>query len=327
VELVTNIVKGANARRLLLLVHGMGANEHDLEGLLPHLDPDGQFLTVMPRAPLEMPPGYAWWEPGNDAQFVPALDALDDLFEAVSDEYKMERFESIVAGFSQGASLVLSLAFRRSPRPRPLGVLSMSGWLHQHADIDYDWDAAGQTPVLMQHGTMDPLVPVERARESARILAEHAIPTVYLEYPMEHQVAIESMQDAQRWLTAVLAGERPSSPPPLPSDGGPIPAVTTATFDDEVLKSELPVIVDFWAPWCGPCRMVAPIVEQIATMRKDSYKVVKVNIDEERELAQTYGVQSIPLIALFRDGRMERASLGAKPRPQLEAELGMLVIP
>jgi len=62
-------------------------------------------------------------------------------------------------------------------------------------------------------------------------------------------------------------------------------------------------------------------------MRKDSYKVVKVNIDEEPSLAQEYGVQSIPLIALFRDGRMERASLGAKPRPQLEAELGMLVIP
>ncbi|MEX2031766.1 MAG: thioredoxin, partial [Dehalococcoidia bacterium] len=94
-----------------------------------------------------------------------------------------------------------------------------------------------------------------------------------------------------------------------------------------VVRSELPVIVDFWSPWCQPCRQVSPIVEQIAAMREGAYKVVKVNIDEEPALAQQYEVQSIPMIALFRNGRLERAALGAKPRPQLEAELGMLVIP
>jgi len=73
--------------------------------------------------------------------------------------------------------------------------------------------------------------------------------------------------------------------------------------------------------------MVAPIVEQIAAMRAGSYRVVKVNIDEEPAIAQAYDVQSIPMIALFRGGRLERASLGAKPRPALEADLGMLVIP
>ena len=98
-----------------------------------------------------------------------------------------------------------------------------------------------------------------------------------------------------------------------------------ATFDEAIADG--PLLVDFWAPWCAPCRQVSPIVETIAAMRQGSYKVVKVNIDDEPQLAQEYGVQSIPMIGLFRNGRLERSALGAKARPQLEAELGMLVIP
>jgi thioredoxin 1 len=153
------------------------------------------------------------------------------------------------------------------------------------------------------------------------------VPVVYTEYPMAHQVAMESVQQARGWLDAVRAGEQPSEVVPDDPPEGPVKAVTTATFEAEVLASEKPVLVDFWAPWCGPCRQVSPIVEQIAAMREGAYKVVKVNIDEEPVLAQRYEVQSIPMIGLFRNGRLERSSLGAKPRPALEADLGMLVIP
>ncbi|MSX81507.1 MAG: thioredoxin [Actinobacteria bacterium] len=144
---------------------------------------------------------------------------------------------------------------------------------------------------------------------------------------MGHGVAIEGIEAARSWLGAVEAGELPSVAIPADPPEGPVRNVTTASFASEVMQSELPVIVDFWAPWCQPCRQVSPIVEQIAVMRAGAYKVVKINIDEEPSLAEQFGVQSIPMIALFRNGRLERVCQGAKPRPQIEADLGMLVIP
>jgi len=330
-ELVTHVERGATATRILLLVHGFGADERDLAGLLPYLDPDGHFITVLPRGPIVSPPGFAWYDVSAPAGvlppgFVDSVDALDDVLDAACAEHGFARGDALVGGFSQGAAVVLALALRRSDRVHPAAVLAMSPAGSYFDLLDTDWESAKEIPVLVQHGTHDPLVPVKRSQTLARELAQHDVPVVYGEYPMQHQVALESVQQGRDWIGRVLAGERPSEAPP---EDRPelVPAVTTAEFDEQVLRSELPVIVDFWAPWCGPCRQVSPIVEQIAAMRRGSYKVVKVNIDEEPKLAQEYNVQSIPLIGLFRDGRMERGALGAKPRQQLEAELGMLVIP
>lgn len=333
--LITNVVRPPGATRLLLLAHGYGADERDLGGLLPYLDPEGRFVTVMPRAPLAAPgtPGFSWFDLGPDGADPGAVhratDQLDELLDAQCAEHGLSRAEAVVGGFSQGAGLALLAALRRRADggARPAGVLAMSPFAPAVALDELDAEAVRSVPILLQHGTEDPLIPVKHARALAEALAARGAPLVYEEYPMEHQVALESVQAARAWLERILAGETPAAPIPEPPPEGPVRAVTTATFDTEVLRSDVPVIVDFWAPWCAPCRQVAPVVEQIALMRQGSYKVVKVNIDEEPTLAQTYGVQSIPMIALFRNGRLERASLGAKPRPQLEAELGMLVIP
>ena len=99
--------------------------------------------------------------------------------------------------------------------------------------------------------------------------------------------------------------------------------ITTSQFDAEVLGSETPVIVDFWAEWCGPCRAVSPILEQIAEERADELRVVKVNIDEEPELQQRYGLLSIPTIVLFKGGEPAAAAIGAQPKRMLEQSLGL----
>ena len=97
--------------------------------------------------------------------------------------------------------------------------------------------------------------------------------------------------------------------------------LTQDNFEHEVLKADKPVLVDFWAPWCGPCRMVSPIVEEIAGEVAGRAKVGKVNVDEEPELAARYGVMSIPTLIVVKDGKVVSSTVGAQPK---QAILGML---
>ena len=92
--------------------------------------------------------------------------------------------------------------------------------------------------------------------------------------------------------------------------------VSDASFDGDILKSQVPVLVDFWAPWCGPCRSVAPIVDDLATVYAGKIKVAKVNVDESTEIAMRYQITSIPTFILFQNGEVADRALGALPRSE-----------
>jgi thioredoxin 1 len=99
--------------------------------------------------------------------------------------------------------------------------------------------------------------------------------------------------------------------------------LTEANFDEEVLASDVPVVVDYWAPWCGPCRLLGPVIDGIAQERAGTIKVGKVNVDEQPALAAQAGVRSIPLVVLYRNGEPVAAAIGVQPKDALELALGL----
>jgi thioredoxin 1 len=101
---------------------------------------------------------------------------------------------------------------------------------------------------------------------------------------------------------------------------GKLPDVTDSSFEGEVLQADGPVLVDFWAPWCGPCRVVHPILEEISNER-DDLRIVSINVDENQQTAARYEILSIPTLLLFKDGEIAKRVIGALPKKRLEAEL------
>jgi thioredoxin 1 len=97
--------------------------------------------------------------------------------------------------------------------------------------------------------------------------------------------------------------------------------VTDATFDTEVIKSDKPVVVDFWAPWCGPCKAIGPVLSEIASERESDVKIVKVNIDDNQEYAFKLGVMSIPTLVIFKEGQPIDKIVGAHPKATIESRI------
>jgi thioredoxin 1 len=102
---------------------------------------------------------------------------------------------------------------------------------------------------------------------------------------------------------------------------GNVAELTDAEFEKEVLKSDVPVLVDFWAPWCGPCRQIAPLIEELAADNQGAVKVVKVNIDESLDVSQRYGIMSIPTLMIFKGGEVVEKFVGGRPKTALQQAL------
>ena len=203
--LPVNIV-GGTGRRLLLLVHGYGADEHDLAPLAPMYDPEGRFFAVCPRGPLDVPPwGAGWYE--RDAagrvdphSFLSAVDRLDATIDDLCASRGFQRDEAVVIGFSQGGAMTLALSLRAGGGARPSAIACLSGMLQEPEGLRYAWDAPDLPPVLVQHGTLDPLVEIARGHHVRDTLAAHGLEVSYAEYPMGHEIRPEGIADLRRWL-------------------------------------------------------------------------------------------------------------------------------
>jgi phospholipase/carboxylesterase len=208
---------GQTAPPLLLLLHGIGSNEEDLFGLAPYLDE--RFLVVSARAPVTLAyGGYGWFQidftPGglvaDVEQAKKSLAMLPGFVDELVVTYGADGRRVYLMGFSQGAMMSLALTLK-SPE-RVAGVVAMSGRLpRQFLGLEPDREALTGKPFLVTHGLYDPVLPIENGRATRDYLAGLPVELTYREYPMAHEVSMESLRDVTAWLTKTLGSSRGDS--------------------------------------------------------------------------------------------------------------------
>jgi phospholipase/carboxylesterase len=198
-------VDGPGPHPTLLLLHGRGADEHDLLGLADELDP--RLYVVSARAPLTMGPGFAWYhlvDIGNPdlTSFKASLTGLTRFVEALPSAYPIDPSRIYTLGFSQGAMMAGSLLLIRPTLPS--GTVMLSGYLPLNAGLPVDQAGLVGRPVFAGHGTVDPVIPIEAARQARDYLTRAGTALTYREYPIPHYIAPNELSDVSAWLTEEL---------------------------------------------------------------------------------------------------------------------------
>ena len=189
----------------LILMHGRGADEHDLEPLMDELDPERRLAGFLPRGPLSLPPGGAHWYVvervgfPDPATFGPTFAALSAWADAVVEEAGIPPERVVLGGFSQGGAVALHAALGHPERLA--GLFALSTYLPGGKSIERARSPVNHgLPVFQAHGSLDPLVPVELGRAACAALRSLGHPVEWHEYPMQHQVSLEEIQELARWL-------------------------------------------------------------------------------------------------------------------------------
>jgi phospholipase/carboxylesterase len=204
---------GGDRHPLLVLLHGRGADENDLAALADEFD--GRFLVLSPRAPLpfQFGGGFTWYEfdavgTPNPVMFRSSYDRLLQFLQDAISGYPVDPRHVYLFGFSMGTVMSHAIALSRPGLVR--GVVANSGYVPEKTFLTFRWEALAHLEVLITHGTMDPVLPVEMGRRARELYSASTAQLDYKEYPMGHQISQESLNDVSAWLSRSLG-----SPPPL----------------------------------------------------------------------------------------------------------------
>lgn len=193
----------------VVLLHGRGADEDDLFPLFDVIDPERRFVGVTPRGPLSLPPGGAHWyrvlQVGypEASTFHPTFARLQGWFDALLDELGVGIERTVVGGFSQGCVMSYALALGEG-RPRPAGLIGMSGFIPTVDDFSVDLTTLARWPVMVGHGSFDPVIGVEWGKQAHQLLSEAGADVSYWESPRAHTIDPAFLHDASGWLQKVL---------------------------------------------------------------------------------------------------------------------------